>query len=341
MNINKLILDKIKLNHQVTSQEITKETGFTRTYVNRFFQDLRNRGEIVLVGKANNACYVLANKKNLETIKNTATIFRKIFKNFSLSEEDVLRAVKQSSGVFSNLKDNVRNIAEYAFLEMINNAIDHSGGENIVVEVKKEKEAVIFSIKDDGVGIFEHLRKKFGLPDTLSAVQQLLKGKQTTNPENHSGQGIFFTSKMADAFTIKSSSKVILFNNLIPDLFLTDQKTSKGTTIIFAISTNSNRIAEEVFRAFTNEEYEFSKTEIKVKLYKISRNLLSRSEARRILFGLESFTEIILDFQEVETIGQSFADEVFRIWKNKNPDKKITYENANENVEFMIKRSLV
>ena len=48
---------------------------------------------------------------------------------------------------------------------------------------------------------------------------------------------------------------------------------------------------------------------------------------------------IILDFEDVKTIGQGFADEVFRVWKIKHPGVKIITKNANENIEFMIKRA--
>ena len=41
----------------------------------------------------------------------------------------------------------------------------------------------------------------------------------------------------------------------------------------------------------------------------------------------------------MDTIGQAFADEIFRVYKNKNPDIQIIPINANADVEFMIKRS--
>jgi len=68
-------------------------------------------------------------------------------------------------------------------------------------------------------------------------------------------------------------------------------------------------------------------------------SFISRSQARRVLTGLEKFKEITLDFSDVETIGQGFADEVFRVWKNNHPDIKINYQNTNENILFMIKRA--
>ncbi len=67
---------------------------------------------------------------------------------------------------------------------------------------------------------------------------------------------------------------------------------------------------------------------------------ISRSQARRIMSGLEKFKTIILDFSGVETVGQAFADDVFRVWKNRHAGVKIVPKNMNENVVFMIKRAI-
>ncbi|PIZ88177.1 MAG: histidine kinase, partial [Candidatus Nealsonbacteria bacterium CG_4_10_14_0_2_um_filter_39_15] len=60
----------------------------------------------------------------------------------------------------------------------------------------------------------------------------------------------------------------------------------------------------------------------------------------RILSGLDSFRKITLDFSEVETVGQAFVDEVFRIWQYKHPKIDIVPQNVNENIAFMINRTL-
>ncbi len=342
MDIKSLILDKIKEQKQVKSSQIVKETGFSRTYVNRIFQSLRDEGRIILVGKANRAMYVLADKKSLEHAKSQILDFKEIFINKNLSEDDVLKRIKEESGVFLNLKNNISEILNFTFLEMVNNAIDHSGSKEVGVVFQKEKDIITFTVFDTGIGIFNSIKNKFNLADNLSAIQFLLKGKQTTMPESHTGQGIFFSSKMADAFVIISSGKKIRFFNTndLNDVFIENVKDDPGTQIHFIISLNSNRSEQEVFEKFTDKDtFEFSKTHILIKLYEISKNPLSRSEARRVMIGLNNFKDIVLDFKDVESVGQGFADEIFRVWQNNHPDIKISYINAVENVEFMIKRA--
>ncbi len=78
--------------------------------------------------------------------------------------------------------------------------------------------------------------------------------------------------------------------------------------------------------------------EIKVKLYTRGLGCISRSQARCILSGLEKFKTVILDFDKVPTVGQAFADEIFRVFQAKHPEISIKPINMNETVAFMIGR---
>jgi len=70
-----------------------------------------------------------------------------------------------------------------------------------------------------------------------------------------------------------------------------------------------------------------------------SDDLMSRSQARRILSRLELFKEVILDFTDIKYIGQAFADEIFRVFPNMNPNTAISAQNANIEVQNMINRA--
>ena len=45
-----------------------------------------------------------------------------------------------------------------------------------------------------------------------------------------------------------------------------------------------------------------------------------------------------MDFDKVSTIGQAFADEVFRVFKEKHPNIAIQPINMDEAVRFMVER---
>jgi hypothetical protein len=66
----------------------------------------------------------------------------------------------------------------------------------------------------------------------------------------------------------------------------------------------------------------------------------ARSSAKLIAAKFEGFKEVELDFRDVESIGQSFADEMFRVWPLRNPATKLIPVNMNENVIKMLKHVL-
>jgi hypothetical protein len=68
-------------------------------------------------------------------------------------------------------------------------------------------------------------------------------------------------------------------------------------------------------------------------------DLISRSQAKRLLTRFDRFKEIVLDFQNVDSIGQAFADEIFRVFKNEHPNINLHPVNANEEVMRMIVRA--
>jgi len=339
MDIRALILGLLEKNGQVKASQVVKKTGFSRAYVNRFFKQLRDEGKLVLLGKANKARYVPATQTAVQGAKKEVTFVRRILTNKNLFEHDILTQIKKNSTIFHDLAKNVSAILDYAFTEMLNNAIEHSQSLKIETTMEKRKDNISFCVIDKGVGIFNNIMKKRKLNNTMEAVQDLLKGKQSTAPEIHSGEGIFFTSKAADIFTIQSGHKKILFNNLLEDIFVKDIKNVAGTKVFFSIGFDSKKKLNDIFKKFTDDAFSFSKTEVKVKLYKAGVDHISRSQARRIISGLDKFKKIILDFENVDTVGQGFADEIFRVWQSRNARVKIEAANANENIRFMINRA--
>ena len=339
MDIKKLILEQIRQKDEIRAKDIIKQTKFSRAYINRFFQELINEGAIFALGRTKGARYILSDNSILKNAKKKIIDFDQSFKNQNLREDIVLTDIRKQSGIFFNISKNVIDIVDFAFLEMLNNAIEHSHSKDIMVKVKNKSDNINFWIIDYGVGVFNSVKKEFNLPDDLTAIEHLLKGKQTVDPKRHTGQGIFFTSKLADVFTIISGRKRLRFIKSLDDVFIDDIQEFPGTKIFFSLAKNSKTSAKKIFNEFSNEEFEFNKTKILIRLYKNNQGLISRSEARRIMFGLDKFKEIVLDFKSMETVGQSFGDEVFRVWQDKYPKIKINYINANENVAFMVRRA--
>ena len=337
VDVEKLIFRELGRKGEVRVADIVRASGFSRAYVNRFFHTLKEGEKIALVGKANQARYVSA--KDARRAKKNILSTRRILKNINLSEDVVLDEIRRDTGIFIDLAKNVSDILNYAFTEMLNNAIEHSASKEIIVVMNRGKNAASFEVVDFGIGIFRNIKHKRGLRDEMEAIQDLLKGKQTTAPEEHTGEGIFFTSKVADNLTIHGSEKKLIFDNVLGDVFVKNARMIKGTAVSFEIDQNSKRVLSDVFREYTGDVFEFGKTKVRIDLYAMDNAFISRSQARRVLSGLDKFKEIVLDCKGVETVGQAFADEVFRVWQNHHKNIRIGVLNINENIGFMIERA--
>jgi STAS-like domain of unknown function (DUF4325)/Histidine kinase-like ATPase domain len=337
MEMRTLILNTINKQRQVKTADIVGLTGLSRAYAQRFLKDLAEEGVIVLMGKANQAHYILPSKKGASNAKPLSV--RRIMTNKDLAEDKVLREIKEGSAIFQGVAGNISSIIDYSFTEMLNNAIEHSTAQKIDVVIMRTATDIRFTVADRGIGIFNNIMKKKRLGTTIEAIQDLLKGKETTAPEAHSGEGIFFTSKIADLLTIKSFEKKLVFDNAQQDIYVKDVKPVRGTRVDFVLGLRSKKKLVDLFDKYTDESFQFSKTGVKVKLYHQDVDYVSRSQARRILTGLEKFKTIELDFKDVTTIGQAFADEVFRIWQAQHKDVKFVIKDANENAMIMIKRA--
>ncbi len=342
MQAKEQILSALQRHGHITTRQLAHNLGVSRNYSHLLLQDLREEGLILLIGKANQAKYVLASDKVAvhKAKKSIRHIFLRLINN-RLDEDAVIKRIEHETGIFLDAHENIHRIVRHGFTEMMNNAIDHSRSRQIEIDCRRTETAITFVVRDFGIGIFNNVRDTFRLPGTLAAIQEILKGKATTDPQRHTGEGVFFTSKIADVFIVDSFEKRLAVNNLLPDIFISDRKSIKGTRISFSIHVTSRRDLTKVFDAFTGGgqgDSKFDKTRITIKLFQFGRDLPSRSEAKRVTMNLENFRIVELDFSKVETIGQAFADEIFRVWQNRHPDIELVPTQVNENVEFMIRR---
>lgn len=338
MDIKNSILQFAENHDKFRTSDIVRDLAGTksRQYISSVLSSLVQSGELVRAGTGEFVYYALAGKASV-----LFTTIRKKLINTNVSEDRVYQDIENKSPIIKNLPENISSILFYAFTEMLNNAIDHSGSKNIEVELTNKDGVLEFIVEDFGIGVFRKVMKKKKLQSEIDAIQDLLKGKTTTSPQAHSGEGIFFTSKIADLFILESFGYRLRVDNTLPDVFIEEVPEQKrGTRVTFQLDDKSKKHLNDVFKKYQTDpsEYAFDKTEVKVKLYTMGTIYLSRSQARRILSGLEKFKSIVLDFDKVPTVGQAFADEIFRVFQARHPEISIKPINMVETVEFMIKR---
>jgi anti-sigma regulatory factor (Ser/Thr protein kinase) len=254
------------------------------------------------------------------------------------SEGRVWDELASSLPALAELAPDARSLFNYAFTEMLNNAIEHSGSRDVSVTFERIPKGLAFEIVDRGKGVYANVRKTLGLASDLEALQEISKGKLTTLPEGHTGEGIFFTSKAADVFELESGGLRWIVDNVRDDVAVGRAAGRKGTRVRFEGRTKPRRRLADVFAEYT-VDLEFKKTRVVIKLFTLGARFISRSEARRVVNGLERFGEAILDFDKVEEVGQGFADEVFRVWAKGHAATKLTPTNMSGPVAFMVERA--
>jgi anti-sigma regulatory factor (Ser/Thr protein kinase) len=241
------------------------------------------------------------------------------------------------------IPENVRNICSIVFTEMVNNVIDHSESKGVEISMLCTAASVKFRIRDAGVGIFKKIKLALKLREERAAILELAKGKFTTSPNEHSGYGIFFSCRMVDIFSLRSGE--LFFTHIMQpdgDWLIETRQAIEGTHVEFTINTNSTRTSTNVYEEFCGAGDEgvdmgFKKTHVPIKLAQYgAEKLVSRSQAKRVLSRFESFDEVLLDFADVEFIGQAFADEIFRVFAAQHSRIQLAYMNANRQVQSMI-----
>ena len=307
----------------------------SRQWISTLLNRLANSGNLYRSQVGKHVYYVLPENKKLLTNR----IFKKLI-NKSLQEDQVFDELKLKTIFLKDLKENIDSILYYAFTEMLNNAIEHSKSKSIEVSIEKLNDIIAFEVLDKGIGVYNSIMQKKKLSSELEAIQELLKGKTTTLPRSHSGEGIFFTSKVADIFILDGFEYRLRIDNKINDVFVEKIDRHIGTRVRFQLDKNSGKHLNDIFMDYQSkpESYSFDKTKIYVKLFTAGTIYISRSQARRLITGLDKFKVIILDFKGIKTIGQAFADEIFRVFASRHPNIKIETVNTNEAVVFMIKR---
>jgi anti-sigma regulatory factor (Ser/Thr protein kinase) len=330
-DVRRFILDHVEKHPQDISKMTSEHFGITRQAVNKHLQRLTAEHALAETGKTRNRSYKLS----------PLVEWQARFEITPDLAEDIVWTDEVRS-VLGQLPDNVMDIWHYGFTEMLNNAIDHSGGTNILLRVKKTAVSTEMVMGDDGVGIFKKIQSALNLLDERHAILELSKGKLTTDPKNHTGEGIFFTSRMFDSFDILSGG--VFFSHEFgdeKDWILEGEKMQTGTFVWMELNNHTARTTKKIFDQYSSgDDYGFNKTVVPVKLAQYGDDkLISRSQAKRVLARVELFKIVIFDFRGVETIGQAFADEIFRVFAQRHTEIEMLTAHANSAVKRMIERA--
>lgn len=235
------------------------------------------------------------------------------------------------------LEPNVARLAQHAFTELLNNAIDHSGGTGVTVSVRQTGFHLQMLVSDDGCGIFDSIDRTWQIGDPAAAMMELGKGKLTTQPERHCGHGLFFVSRAADIFDLHANSSAFQRRPGRSGWFSLRPMERRGTSVFLAVALDTPRTLDDVLRAHAEAGYGFDHTEVALRLLTgPSVGLESRAQARRVVARLTEFRRAKLDFSGIDDIGPAFADELFRVFARAHPDVELRPEAMAPRVAAMV-----
>jgi anti-sigma regulatory factor (Ser/Thr protein kinase) len=328
--IREFILQNVGENPDTVSRMAVEKFGVSRTAIARYMARLIQDGLITAQGNTRARRYQL---KPLVHLVQT-------FERTGLWTEDTIWR-ENIRPIMKDVKQNVVDILQYGFTEMVNNVLDHSQSPDVLISYQQTYTTIQMVIVDHGIGIFRKIKQDFKLEDERTALLELSKGKLTSDRKNHSGEGIYFTSRMFDKFSIMSGHLFYTRIRRDGDDWLIESKDNadnvEGTDVLMRIRTNADWTQRDVFDKYQGENVYFRKTHVPVALGRYpGEQLVSRSQAKRILARFTDFSEVILDFSGVAEIGQAFADEIFRVFRSDHPQTLIVPLNSNKNIERMI-----
>lgn len=304
----------------------SRATGLSRVAVSRRIKKLADTGYLLRHGSGTRQTYSPGASR---------------FWTLTLPHADAAKAGESEiweahvNPLMAGLPPNVVNIANIAFTEILNNALDHSQARQICLGVHVHGGRLQMAVMDDGIGIFRNIASALNLFDDRLALLELAKGKYTTAASGHSGMGVFVTSRMLDGFLLHSRG--ISFAPKTPagaDLsfgWINVHAWASGTVALMDIALDSPSTASTVYeRYFSPDEVgsdAFHTTEVPVKLAQLSSQLVSRSQGKWVMQRATQFKTVILDFEGVDMVGQAFVDEVFRVFATNHPEVRLVCVN--------------
>lgn len=313
---------------EVRNRDVVRALRVSAATAHRLLQALVLAGSLERRGKGRSSSYCLPT-------------VRRRFRLDGLDEHRAWDAVAAEIGRIRPLPSDAARSLAYVASEILNNAVDHSHGRTVTVGVAFEKGGTsVTTVTDDGIGVFRRVCEDFGYATPADAIVQLEKGKLTSDPARHSGEGLFFSSKAVTRFRLESQGTAWIVDNEVHDSAIAPSEVRRGTRARLEIVPGVVPRLEEVFASYTDPEtLEFTRTRATIKLAALGSVLVSRSEAKRLVLRLTEFRNVTLDFSQVEVVGQGFCDEVFRVFALAHPEITLEPVGMNDTVAFMVGRA--
>ncbi|MFI5378056.1 MAG: ATP-binding protein [Tepidisphaerales bacterium] len=165
----------------------------------------------------------------------------------SLSAEQIWERVLK--GPTLGCGPQAHELLHYAAVAAIANAIDHSGGTRVAIELLRTAVSVRISIEDDGVGVFKKIADAARLHGPYEAAVKLADTRFTTDPGRHKGEALHFAARACDRYEICSGQVRIARSSLDQRMRIeTVRDPVQGTRVVLELILPAKRTLKEVLR---------------------------------------------------------------------------------------------
>ena len=238
------------------------------------------------------------------------------------------------------LPDAIAQMAQHAFTELLNNAIEHSGGSSVTVSMRQTPLQLQLLVSDNGRGIFDAIGATYQITDPAQAMLELAKGKLSTRPDGHNGRGLFFTAKLADIIDLHANDQAFQQRDWEREQWhRTRPACRQGSAVYVAFCLDTERRLDTVLRRYSldGQSYGFDRTVVPLRLASGPQlALASRAQARRVARRLQGFRRVELDFDGLADVGHVFADELLRVFQHQHPEVDLVPVNMSQQVAAMV-----
>lgn len=268
-------------------------------------------------------------------------LLRQVVQQYALQglQEDVPWA--RDFAPYITVAPHVLQMTQHAFVELLNNAIDHSEGTSVTVSLRQTPSHIQLLVSDDGRGLFDKIEAAFDIADPTLAMFELSKGKLTSAAKRHTGRGLFFTSRLADVFDLHANQVAFQQRDWDGAGWRPGRALQRrGTSIYASIALDTERTLESVLNRWSldGQGFGFERTVVPVRLMTSEHvGLESRAQARRVASRLSAFKRAEIDFDGVARIGHGFADELFRVQMSEQPALDLLPINMTPAVAAMVR----
>lgn len=336
-----------------SSAELSERTGLTRQALHRHLSSWVLEGRLQRQGRARATRY-LPGPGNSSCPPESRPRGRapaglgRTYRVEGLSPQAAWRDLQAWLGSQApGIGDTALAVLEWVTCELVANGLAHAQSPYLSLRAHADSDRVALALADAGLGAFETLRRKLGASSALDALQWLSNPPATpaAGPPDPACRGLRSVSHMVELFELDANGFEWSVDNALGETAVsevpevprhssgTGETGGAGTEVRVSVALDTQTHPADILA----HRPAIHGTRV-LALRDFGRRLFTRSDARRLLEGMDLYAEIVLDFDGIEGTGLGFVDELLRVWPIRHPLTRLRVQGAGAAVAFMLRQ---